>query len=71
MKAALSWLGDPFLHLLVIVLVVFAIGSRMTGESAQSDSSLENRCSLCRRVHVDSKSCLSVEKASTFAHQAQ
>ena len=52
MKSVLSWLGDPYLHLLAIGTAVVAIGvaGSSRGESGE-------RCDLCSRVHDDSTPC--------------
>jgi hypothetical protein len=53
MKAFLSWLGDPYLHLLAIGTVVVAIGA--AGASRGGDGS--ELCDHCGRVHDDPAAC--------------
>jgi hypothetical protein len=53
MKSVLSWLGDPYLHLLAIGTVVVAISAARStrgGESAE-------RCDACNRMHEDGGAC--------------
>jgi hypothetical protein len=55
MKTVLSWLGDPYLHLLAIGTIVVAIG---TAGSSRGD--VGERCDQCERVHDDSTTCTQI-----------
>ena len=54
MKAILSWLSDPYLHLIgigTIVVAISAAGSR--GDAGEP-------CDLCHKNHDESRSCVRV-----------
>jgi hypothetical protein len=58
MKTILSWLGDPYLHLIGIGSVVVAIGVMSSGgEAAES-------CGLCNKVHDETRPCSHVVATS-------
>lgn len=52
MKAILSWLSDPYLHLIGIGTIVVAIGA------AGSRGDAGEACDLCHRNHDESRSCV-------------
>ncbi len=55
MKMVLSWLGDPYLHLIAIGTIVVAIGA---AGSSRGDSA--ERCEQCDRFHDSSVTCTQV-----------
>ena len=56
MKALLSWLSDPYLHLLGVGAIVVGIGV-----AGSSRGDVGEPCDLCQRVHDESNaSCLRV-----------
>ena len=58
MKTILGWLSDPWLHLLGLVVVVLAVGSRMgaTG-SAKGDEVAATVCDGCAKKHDALRPC--------------
>ncbi len=62
MKAILSWLSDPYLHLIAIGTIVVAIGAAGSsgGEAAET-------CGLCNRAHDESRPCPHVVAAGPEA----
>ncbi len=61
MKTILSWLGDPYLHLLGIGTIVVAIGVASSGaDSAEA-------CALCNRSHDETRPCPQVVAAGPEA----
>jgi hypothetical protein len=55
MKMIVGWLGDPYLHLVGIGLIVLAIGAGISSESGRSDAT--ERCDSCQRFHDESVVC--------------
>ena len=64
MKAILSWLGDPYLHLLGVGAIVVGIGV-----AGSSRGDVGEPCDLCHRTHDDSNSCLRVVVGRCPVHQ--
>jgi hypothetical protein len=52
MKTVLSWLGDPYLHLIAIGTIVVAISA-----AGPSRGDAGERCEQCERVHDASTPC--------------
>lgn len=61
MKTILSWLGDPYLHLIGIGTVVVGIGLMSSGGEAAET------CGLCNRAHDESRPCPHVVATSPEA----
>ena len=61
MKAILSWLGDPYLHLIGIGTVVVSIGLMSSGGEPSEP------CGLCNRPHDESRPCPQVVATSPDA----
>lgn len=59
MKAILSWLGDPHLHLIGIGSIVVAIGATSSGGGEAVET-----CGLCNRSHDESRPCPKVVATS-------
>ncbi len=53
MKTILSWLGDPYLHLIGIATIVVAIAAGSSGRRGQV-------VQLCHRNHDETRSCVQV-----------
>jgi hypothetical protein len=66
MKAIFGWLGDPYLHLIGIGLLVLTLGSRLAAESSKAELSSYGQCELCGRLHDDSKSCARSAVGGTY-----
>jgi hypothetical protein len=61
MKTIVGWLGDPYLHLVGIGLIVLAIGAGINSEPGRGEAS--DRCDLCHRFHDESLGCPNVPNA--------
>ena len=60
MKAIASWLGDPFLHLIGVGVVLLGIGMGMSsGDSGDGDppSKAAPRCVACAKSHPAGRTC--------------
>jgi hypothetical protein len=66
MKAVLGWLGDPYLHLIAIGLLVLTLGSRLGAESTKAELSSYSQCELCGRLHDDNKPCTRIVVGETY-----
>jgi len=71
MKAILGWLGDPFLHLLGIGLIVLAIGARMGSDPGKGDVGAADSCDLCLKIHEAAKPCARVIVSGVAPAQAR
>ncbi len=65
----LGWLGDPFLHLLVIGAIVLAIGSRITSQANRPEAASEEHCDSCQTYHDVKRVCPQLISAPTYALQ--
>jgi hypothetical protein len=54
-KAILGWLGDPYLHLFGIGLIILALGAGLTSESSGSPG--PDRCERCLKIHGEAVAC--------------
>jgi hypothetical protein len=66
MKTVLGWLGDPYLHLIGIGLLVLTLGSRLGAESTKVELSAYSECELCGRLHDENKACSPIVVGETY-----
>jgi hypothetical protein len=60
MKTIVGWLGDPYLHIFGIGLIVLAVGAGLGSDPGRGDS-----CDLCHKFHDVNVSCPKVPAGLT------
>ena len=61
MKRILGWLSDPYLHVIVIGLLLLRVAAMSGADSTKTVQAAEQiRCDVCHSSHDDSHPCLRV-----------
>jgi hypothetical protein len=60
MKAILGWFCDPYVHMLLVGLVLVRMAMGAGGDEPVSSRDRMVRCQSCQSVHKLSKACLQV-----------
>ena len=56
-KNVLTWLADPYLHLIAIALVLFRLAATAPSESDVEPVSIASFCRDCKAMHNSDYSC--------------
>jgi len=60
MKAVVGWLCDPYVHMLVVGLVLLLLAMGGGGDEAGEGRGATGRCHTCLHIHASDAACRTV-----------
>ena len=61
MKSVLGWLGDPYIHMFAVALILARLAMGVGPDDAKAETALTlTRCSACLHFHTKGNVCRTV-----------